>query len=86
MSLDGFHYHANETAVALGYDASKQEVGLSAQQVQAVLPEVIAPAPIDNKYKTLDYSKLVPLLIEAIKEQQSQIEELKLLVQSIAHK
>ena len=37
-------------------------------------------------YKTLDYSKLVPVLIEAIKEQQSQIEELKLLVQSIAHK
>ena len=44
-------------------------------------------------YKTLDYSKLVPVLIEAIKEQQqqnekqqSQIDELKLLVQSITNK
>ena len=77
LSLDGFHYHANETAVALGYDASKQEVGLSAQQVQAVLPEVIAPAPIDPEYMTMHYERLVPLLVEAIKEQQKQIEELK---------
>lgn len=77
LSLDGFHYHANETAVALGYDASKEEVGLSAQQVQAVLPEVIAPAPIDPQYMTLHYERLVPLLVEAIKEQQKQIEELK---------
>jgi len=77
LSLDGFHYHANETAVALGYDASKEEVGLSAQQVQSVLPEVIAPAPIDPQYMTLHYERLVPLLVEAIKEQQKQIEELK---------
>jgi hypothetical protein len=77
LSLDGFHYYANETAVALGYDASKQEVGLSAQQVQAILPEVIAPAPIDPQYMTMHYERLVPLLVEAIKEQQKQIEELK---------
>lgn len=77
LSLDGFHYHANETAVALGYDASEQHVGLSAQQVQAVLPEVVVPAPIDPQYMTLHYERLVPLLVEAIKEQQKQIEELK---------
>lgn len=77
LSLDGFHYYANETAAALGYDSSKQEVGLSAQQVQAILPEVIAPAPIDPQYMTLHYERLVPLLVEAIKEQQKQIEELK---------
>jgi hypothetical protein len=77
LSLDGFHYHANETAVALGYDASKEEVGLSAQQVQAVLPEVVVPAPIDPQYMTLHYERIVPLLVEAIKEQQKQIEELK---------
>lgn len=77
LSLDGFHYHANETAVALGYDASKEEVGVSAQQVQAILPEVVVPAPIDAQYLTVHYDRLVPLLIEAIKEQQKQIEELK---------
>jgi hypothetical protein len=77
LALDGFHYHANETAVALGYDASEQHVGLSAQQVQAVLPEVVVPAPIDPQYMTLHYERIVPLLVEAIKEQQKQIEELK---------
>ena len=60
-------YHANEIAVALGYDASIQEVGVSAQSVQAVQPEAVAPAPIDEQYLTVRYEKLVPLLIEAIK-------------------
>jgi hypothetical protein len=77
LSLDGFHYHANEVAVALGYDASIEEVGLSAQQVKEVLPEVIAPAPIDPQYMTIHYDRVIPLLVEAIKEQQKQIEELK---------
>jgi hypothetical protein len=77
LSLDGFHYHANETAVELGYDASIKEVGLSAQQVQAVLPEIVVPAPIDDKYLTIQYERMIPLLVEAIKEQQKQIEELK---------
>lgn len=75
LSLNGFYFEANETAQALGY-TKKKEVGVSAQEVEAILPEIIAPAPIDSKYKTLDYSKLVPLLIQAIKEQQVQINEL----------
>ena len=77
LSLDGFHYTANETAAALGYDSSKEEVGLSAQQVQSVLPQVVVPAPIDDKYLTIQYDRVIPLLVEAIKEQQKQIEELK---------
>tara|TARA_R110000822_G_scaffold25401_1_gene76927 strand:- start:1357 stop:2634 length:1278 start_codon:yes stop_codon:yes gene_type:complete len=75
-SLDGFYYEANETAQKLGYKAVR-EVGVSAQSVEKVLPELIQPAPIDPQYKTLDYARLVPLLIEAIKEQQGQINELK---------
>jgi hypothetical protein len=70
-------YHANETAVALGYDASVIEVGVSAQSVQAVQPEAVAPAPIDEKYLTVRYERLVPLLIEAIKELEKTVEELK---------
>jgi hypothetical protein len=75
MSLSGFYYEANKTAQALGYEV-KKEVGVSAQQVQAVMPEVVAPAPIDEKYLTVRYERLVPLLIEAIKAQQAKIEEL----------
>ena len=76
MSLSGFYYEANETAQALGYEV-KHEVGVSAQEVQAVMPEVVAPAPIDEQYLTVRYERLVPLLIEAIKAQQVQIDELK---------
>ena len=76
-SLSGFIYKFNDTAKDLGYDTEKRQVGLSAQEVEKVLPEVIKPAPVDNKYKTLDYAKVVPLLVEAIKEQQEQIENLQ---------
>ena len=70
-------YHANEIAVALGYDASIQEVGLTAQSVQKVQPEVVVPAPIDDKYLTVRYEKLVPLLIEAIKELRAEVADLR---------
>ena len=89
LSLNGFYYHANETAQALGY-AVQNEVGVSAQEVQAVLPEIVVPAPIDDRYLTVRYEKLIPLLIEAIKEQQviitkqgSRIERLESIVDKL---
>jgi len=85
LSLNGFYYEPNETAQALGYK-KKLEVGVSAQEVQAILPEIIKDAPIGGDYKTLDYGRLTPLLIEAIKEQQKQIEELKELVNKLINK
>ena len=66
-------YHANETAVALGYDASVVEVGVTAQSVQAVQPEAVAPAPIDEQYLTVRYERLVPLLVESIKALESRL-------------
>jgi len=85
LSLNGFYYEPNEIAQELGYK-KKLEVGVSAQEVEAVLPELIRDAPIGQGYKTLDYGKLTPLLIEAIKEQQKQIEELKELVNKLINK
>lgn len=79
MSLEGFYYEANQTAKDLGYEV-KREVGVSAQSVQVVLPEVVKEAPISDEYLTVQYERLVPLLIQAIKEQQLQIEELKKLI------
>lgn len=76
MSLNGFYYEANQTAQGLGYQV-KREVGLSAQQVQSVLPEVVVPAPIDEKYLTIHYDRIIPLLVEAIKELKVEIDSLK---------
>jgi hypothetical protein len=75
-SLEGFFYEPNDVAEALGYEKTR-EVGVSAQQVQKVLPEIVVPAPIDAKYWTVRYEKLVPLLIEAIKEMDAELQSLK---------
>jgi hypothetical protein len=75
-SLTGFYYHANETAQELGYEVRK-EVGLSAQEVEKILPEIVTNAPIDDKYKTIWYERMVPLLVEAIKELSAKVKELE---------
>ena len=74
--LNGFYYEANALANDLGY-ATKREVGVSAQEIQSVLPEVVGPAPVDAEYLTVKYERIIPLLIEAIKELKSEIEILK---------
>lgn len=74
--LSGFFYEANETAQELGYEV-KREVGLSAQDAQRVLPEVVAPAPIDDKYLTIRYERLAPLFVEGIKELRAELKSIK---------
>jgi hypothetical protein len=76
--LSGFYYEENELAVSLGYKKQRQ-IGVSAQQVQNQLPDcgVVVPAPIDEKYLTVRYEKLIPLLIEGIKELRAEVKEIK---------
>lgn len=74
--LTGFYYEANETAQALGYEV-KREVGVSAQDTQRQMPEIVAPAPIDEQYLTVRYEKFAPLLIEGIKELRRDLRDIK---------
>jgi len=53
-----------------------RDYGVIAQEIEAVLPELVNTRE-DTGYKAVKYDKLVPLLIESIKELQKQIEELK---------
>ena len=79
--LNGYYYTGNDIASNFGYDTENRQVGVSAQEVESILPEVVKTAAIsldgETDYKTVQYEKLVPLLIEAIKEQQVQIDDLK---------
>lgn len=79
--LNGYYYTGNETAGELGYDTETQQVGVSAQEVEAVLPHVVKDAPINRQhgtdYKTVQYDRLVPVLIEATKELKAENDELK---------
>ncbi|MBC7937909.1 MAG: tail fiber domain-containing protein [Rhizobacter sp.] len=68
-----YHYKTKEFP-ANGFN-DKEQVGVIAQEVEAVLLQLVFT---DEKgYKAVDYSKLVPLLIEGIREQQKQIEALQ---------
>jgi hypothetical protein len=88
--IRGVYYYHNELAATYGFSNDEQQVGVLAQEFQEVFPEVVKPAPFDTgdnggsksgeNYLTVQYEKIVPLLINAIKEQQVQIEELKQLV------
>jgi len=53
----------------------KKQIGVIAQETGEIIPEVIGECP--DGYKTVQYGNIVGLLIEAIKEQQKQIDELK---------
>ena len=76
-SLNGFTYNFNEIAGELGFDTEIDYAGVSAQEVQKVLPEVVRPAPVDDNYITVQYDKLTALLIEAVKELSDKVEKLE---------
>jgi len=62
--------------VSFNWKANGQEsVGLIAQDVEKVFPQIVGTDK--EGMKSVDYTKLVAVLIEAIKEQQKQIDELK---------
>ena len=91
LKLEGVTYNWNKKAEDVaGFDTEIKEVGLFAQDVQKVLPEAVKLAPFDTgedfksksgeDYLTVQYEKIVPLLVEAIKDQQKQIDELKSII------
>ena len=58
-----------------GYFVRKHDVGVIAQEIQAVLPEAVAER--EDGYLAVKYDRIVPLLIQAIKELKAEVEVLK---------
>jgi hypothetical protein len=85
--LRAVYYEQNALARRFGYQSTARHVGYLAQEVQDALPEAVAPAPFDSNkyghsisgenYLTVMYSKIVPLLVQSLKEQKEQIEYIK---------
>ena len=73
QSLKGVTWDWNSNADEL--QKTLPNVGVIAQDVEKVLPQLVIDR--DNGFKGVDYAKLTGLLIEAIKDQQKQIDELK---------
>ena len=74
IKIGGYTYDwKEENKIEHGYDGN--DVGVIAQEIEEVLPQLVQTR--ESGYKAVKYDKLVALLIEGIKEQQTQIEELK---------
>jgi len=56
---------------------AKEQIGVLAQDMENVLPQVVLTADDEMKSKSVDYGKLCALLIECVKDLQIQIDELK---------
>ena len=70
MNLRGVTYRWNDPA-----RGAERQIGLIAQEVERVLPELVTT---DEKgYKSVAYQNVVPVVVEAIKVQQKQMEDLK---------
>ena len=86
-SLNGIFYKQNQLSEKYGYHSYKKQIGLIAQEVQKILPEIVSLAPFDidengnsksgKNYLTVQYQFLIPLIVETIKIQQKEIESLK---------
>ncbi len=72
--LNGVEYRWKDDVVKSRDWSNSEQIGLLAQDVQKVAPQAVVATP--DGYLAVDYARLVPLLIEAIKEQQHQIDEL----------
>jgi hypothetical protein len=71
LQLQGVSYEMKAEEFPKEHFDSATQVGLIAQDVEKIVPEVVTEGP--NGYKAIDYAKLVPLLIESIKAQQAML-------------
>jgi hypothetical protein len=84
MAINGYTYDSSDLAMSLGLPKHMDQIGLMADEVEAVLPELVTESGIAG-YKTIRYDKVVSVLVNAVKEQQAMIEELQALVKKTLH-
>ncbi|MFM1754467.1 MAG: hypothetical protein RLZZ236_1406 [Bacteroidota bacterium] len=78
LQLRGVHFDWNTKDFPDRKFSDQKAIGFIAQEVEKVLPEVVQTEKTPEGYKAVQYDKVVALLVEAIKEQQKQIDRLKL--------
>jgi hypothetical protein len=83
-AMEGFIYEWNDVADKIGMTDGEKHLGLSAQTVEPLVPEVVVINDSlvnhddgTNDYKTIKYERLVPLLVEAIKDLKTENDSLK---------
>jgi hypothetical protein len=80
--LKGIYYRWNREAFPDRRFSEQRQIGLIAQDVEQVVPEVVHTD--DKGYKAVSYDKLTVLLIEAVKEQERRIEALEATIRDLS--
>lgn len=81
LKIKGIRYDWRQNEFPEKNFSDKNQIGFIAQDIEKTYPEVVFTDA--QGYKSIDYSRLTPILVECIKEQQNQIEELKSRVSEI---
>jgi hypothetical protein len=78
LQMVGVYYEFDsENQLCVNVPSGKNRVGLIAQQIEKILPEAVLSSNNESDPKSIDYNGLIGLLINAIQEQQQQIDLLK---------
>jgi len=83
--IRGVSFDWNELYESMGRSTGHREIGVIAQEVEAVFPELVTTWG-DEKYQAVDYGRLTGVLIEAIKELRSENQSLKQRVEALEGK
>lgn len=81
MRMEGVRYQWKRSEFPDLKFPEGEQIGVIAQDIEQIVPQVVYTGP--DGYKSVSYEKLVPILIEAVKDQQKQIEELKVMVKQL---
>jgi len=71
--IGGYTFNWNNQVEIHGYEG--HDIGVIAQEIESILPEIVTTR--DNGYKAVKYEKIVPFLIQCIKELKDEIHDLK---------
>ncbi|UAJ14007.1 tail fiber domain-containing protein [Aquirufa lenticrescens] len=86
LQLRGVNFDWKTTEFPTRSFSENRSVGFIAQEVEKILPEVVSKDNSPEEYRSVKYDKVVALLVEAIKEQQKQIDSLKSQVKKLKRK
>ncbi len=86
LKLRGVTFHWKTKEFPNRMFSENRALGFIAQEVEQVIPEVVQTENSTEGFKSVQYDKVVALLVEAIKEQQKQIEQLQQKVKELTEK
>ena len=85
-ALQGVYFNWNQKDFPEKDFGTQNELGFIAQEVEQIVPEIVVKEQSKEEYRSVKYDKLVALLVEAMKEQQKQIEQLQIKVKQLSKK